>query len=273
MTMTFTEFIRSIWFMLFPPTSPVPKPVPSPSQVIDQDGGDVMDPPEIETYVSPEPVDEYPVIAKPRYCWCLDAGHGLYTPGKRSPVLGNGVQLMEWEFNRYIVDGIAEQLEMIGVDYMLTMPRHGKYGNALKKRVSNANNHASRIPKIFLSVHGNAGPARSINHFTADSVRGLETWFFSKSSTGKRLAEVFLHKLTMGLGGKSRGIRHKTSGEFYVLRATHMPAVLTENFFFNNRHDLELMLDYGVRQKIIDAHVNAILQIEREGLVPSFPTA
>ena len=38
-----------------------------------------------------------------KYLWLLDPGHGIDTPGKRSPLWPDGTQLMEFEFNRDIV--------------------------------------------------------------------------------------------------------------------------------------------------------------------------
>ena len=40
----------------------------------------------------------------------LDAGHGKETPGKRSPILEDGSQLLEWEFNRDICNRIYRLL-------------------------------------------------------------------------------------------------------------------------------------------------------------------
>ena len=58
----------------------------------------------------------------------LDAGHsgilaGNYlTSGRRSPVWADGSQLFEGEFNRWIVNGIAERLSTQGVPYVLIAP-------------------------------------------------------------------------------------------------------------------------------------------------------
>ena len=38
----------------------------------------------------------------------LENGHGSQTPGKRSPIWGDGSQLLEWEFNRDIVRRIVQ---------------------------------------------------------------------------------------------------------------------------------------------------------------------
>ncbi len=44
----------------------------------------------------------------------LDAGHGVDCAGKRSPIWGDGSQLLEWEFNRDIVRRIAAMLKSGG---------------------------------------------------------------------------------------------------------------------------------------------------------------
>jgi hypothetical protein len=37
----------------------------------------------------------------------LDRGHGIDTPGKRSPIWKNDTQLIEWEFNQRVIDKVA----------------------------------------------------------------------------------------------------------------------------------------------------------------------
>ena len=44
-----------------------------------------------------------------------------------------------------------------------------------------------------------------------------------------------------------------------------MPAVLTENGFFNNKTEGRKLLSDETRQTIADAHVNAIMEIEKYG--------
>lgn len=226
---------------------------------------------------APVPVpDPEPTIHKQRYLWFLDAGHGKLSLGKRSPLLGSSVtiidkqdRLFEWQFNMDIRLRIEEQLESLGVAYAATMPDHGNYGNELKRRASVANNHPSALPKLGVSIHGNAGPARSVNHYTDDRANGVETWHYSKSVRGKKMAGIFQQFLLNELREyrvTNRGLRHKLKGEFYILKATKMPFILTENLFFNNRKDLALMLREEVRQAIADAHVSAILHIEEHGL-------
>ena len=66
---------------------------------------------------------------------------------------------------------------------------------------------------------------------------------------------------------RNRGIRaNETWANFYVLRKTHMPAVLSENGFMTNFDDAINLMDPNVRQSIANAHYNMILEIEENGL-------
>ena len=45
---------------------------------------------------------------------------------------------------------------------------------------------------------------------------------------------------------------------FYILRHSLCPAVLTENFFMDNKSDLEYLQSQTGKQAIIDTHVEGI---------------
>lgn len=199
-----------------------------------------------------------------RYLWCLDNGHGKLTKGKRSPVLDDGkTQFFEYEFNRDIVRRITEKLDEIGVAYYNVVPEID-VDNFLEGRVARANTKRSELPKIYLSIHSNAGPTRTPNDWTTAS--GIETWFFHGSTKGRKLAGIFQKELISRLKWRNRNIRSQTTGQFYVLRNTNMPAVLTENGFYNNREEVKLLIREDIRQTIAEAHVAAILEIEKNGL-------
>lgn len=292
-----TNFIRSFFELIFGNLrdlfSPKEKEVvliePDPEELVPQDGADIPQdtvvtvntnleevvvieegeattpPPEIPPISTPTPPvpdpipePEKPTAPKQRYLWCLDNGHGKLTAGKRSPKLKDGERFFEYEFNRIIVKGIIKALKKHGVRYYNVVPEIN-VDNFLKGRVLRANNVPSDIPKIFLSVHANAGPG------TWTSAKGLETWYFHGSRTGKKLAAVFQQQLVNQLGWTNRGIKSQRTKQFYVLRRTNMPAVLTENGFYNNRQEVYELLKEDVQEKIITAHVDAILYFEKHG--------
>jgi len=220
----------------------------------DSQPGETTDPqPEAGTPDKPE--EDH----KPRYLWCLDNGHGKLTAGKRSPKLRDETFFYEYEFNRIIVKGIIKELKKLGIQYYNVVPEVN-VDNFLKGRVLRANNKHSDIPKIFLSIHSNAGPGRWT------SAQGLETWFYHGSRKGKKLAAVFQQELVNTLGWLNRGIKSQQSNQFYVLSRTNMPAILTENGFFNNRKEVYLLKDEEIQKKIIQAHVDAIQYFEKNGI-------
>jgi len=221
-------------------------------------------PTETPTFPAPPPPTRPtpPNIDSSRYLWCLDNGHGKLTAGKRSPKLDTGERFYEYEFNRDIVKRIIPQLEAEGIAYYEVVPEI-EVDNFLHGRVLRANNHPSQLKKIFVSVHSNAGPAPPGKWTT---VHGIETWFFHGSRTGKKLAAIFQQHLIQKTNWFNRGIKSQATKQFYVLRNTNMPAILTENGFFNNESQVYELMKPAVRQKIADAHVAAILEIEEQGL-------
>ena len=235
-----------------------PRPAPDDGDGEDNRDGAPFPPPRPPVNPGPE--------HRARYMWCIDNGHGALTGGKRSPVLPDGRQLLEYQFNRDITARIFAQLDQLGVAYFNVVPEAENIGNFLTARVDRANRLSTALPKLFVSVHGNAGPAPTLQDFTDDRTRGIETWHYHGSTTGRQLAAVFQRHLIAQTGMVNRHLRSKVTGQFYVLRATRMPAILTENGFYNNRFDLEIMLTDEFRQQVADAHVAAIMEVEREGI-------
>jgi len=220
------------------------------------------------TVVVDPPADEEPTEnSRPhtqRYLWLLDNGHGSKTAGKRSPKLEDGRQLLEYRFNRDIVRRMEILLQRIGVAYYIVVPEIHT-DNFLEGRVKRANQKASNLPKLFVSVHANAAPA-PFGKWSKPSISGIETWFYHNSRRGKKIAAVFQKHLVEKTGFKNRHIKSRPSNQFFVLRKTGMTAVLTENGFYNNKAECKQLLKDEVRQQIAQAHVDAIMEIEVWGV-------
>ena len=191
-----------------------------------------------------------------RYMWIIDHGHGESTPGKRSPKLEDGTQLREYLFNRRVSKYLMEMLDENNVCYHNLVPEVEK-DIKLSERVARANNVETDMPKILISIHGNA--------FGSDwtSPSGIETYHCKGSKKGESIAQIFQNKLAMQTGWKDRGV--KTAG-FYILKHTSMPAILTENGFFTNKAECKKMMSEEWCEKIATAHFEAIMEIEREGI-------
>ncbi len=205
---------------------------------------------------------------KARFMWCLDNGHGENTPGKRSPEFeldGITVQFFEYEFNRDIVGRIIAGLRERGVSFTNIVSEITDI--SLQDRTIRANriHRNGRLPVIYVSVHSNAAqPAPGSNWTPAN---GIETWHHKNSTNGKKIAGVFQKHLIQATGWRNRKLKTTKLRNLYVLNKTAMPAILTENGFFNNKEEVKKLMRDDVRQAIADAHIAAIWEIEKNGIV------
>jgi N-acetylmuramoyl-L-alanine amidase len=189
------------------------------------------------------------------HTWILDAGHGPRTAGKRSPVLPDGRQLIEWEWNRRVLDRIIE-LAGDEFDIRVTIPDPARTGDDLQRRCDAANSVRTELPRVFVSIHSNAAPTPRPGLWAPPS--GVEVWHFHTSRKGMQLAQVFLAHLVERTGRRDRKIKSKPFGQFKVLTGTHMPAILTEGGFYTNREECELMLTDAYMDAVALAHVEAM---------------
>lgn len=208
---------------------------------------------------------------QPKYLWCLDPGHGPKTPGKRSPLFQAKIWKMfgrffEFEFNRDIVKRLAKLMDNAGYQYFITVDMDAPIDDALKQRVDAANNKESDLPKIFLSIHSNAGQTEKPDGWS--TAEGVEVWHYNPSRIGLRLATHFCNSIAEATSMENRGPKCKGINEtqFYVLRKTSMLAILTENGFYNNRSEVLKLVDPGFRQKIAEAHFKSIQHFETHGI-------
>jgi len=190
-----------------------------------------------------------------KFLWILDNGHGKATAGKRSPLLDDGRQLLEYEFNRDIVSRLMLLLESQDLSFHNLVPEvDGDI--SLQARVDRANKLKTPLAKLYLSVHANAASDQWSN------ASGIETFCYRFNSKSERLARIFQNNLIDASGWRNRGV--KEAG-FYVLKNTKMPAILTENGFYSNPDECRKLLDPEWRDKIATAHLYAIQEIEETG--------
>ncbi|MEZ4958906.1 MAG: N-acetylmuramoyl-L-alanine amidase [Saprospiraceae bacterium] len=242
--------------------TPKEEPTPVPPK-------DKTDPtPPVDKPKPTDPTTKPPTTSKhePRYLWCLDNGHGKLQPGKRSPLFDDGkTQFFEYEFNRDVVEKIMKALDKQGVKYFDVVPDYLEVGSFLEERVDRANKKKSDLPKIYVSVHSNAGPTAD-GSWVPNTIQGVETWYAQNSQKGMKIAAVFQKHIVEKTGFKDRNLKSTAISSLYVLTKTTMPAILTENGFYNNKEQVKELMKDAVRQKIADAHVDAILEIEKNGI-------
>ena len=202
-----------------------------------------------------------------KYLIALDDGHGMNTPGKRTPPLTKdlyidgklvrkkGEVIKENEFNRAVVKYLAEALKRCGFDVLLVAPTDED--TPLATRVSRANNANA---DAYVSKHYNA-----LGSIWQTKAKGLVTIIhYNHQSKTKVLANNVheeLWKLHSDHNCTNYGVRTDTdiSGySLYVLRNTKMPAILTESGFMDNMTEVVDMLDTNFQQADAEATCKGI---------------
>lgn len=200
----------------------------------------------------------------------LDSGHGgivngqYNTPGKRSPIYEDGKQLFEGVYNRSIVKLIHEKLFTLGINGLeILNVASGDLDTPLGVRVNAANKEWDRLKRpaaIYISIHGDAA-GDGINWHEAS---GISVY----TSKGQTKSDVFASILIDKLDDIVTGVKWRTDEtdqdkdkeeNFYVLKNTNMPAVLSENGFMTNYAECKRMLTLDWQKTIANAHVNAIV--------------
>ena len=184
--------------------------------------------------------------------------HGLDTPGKRSP---DG-KFLEYAYNREIATRIVADLTDRGYNAQLLVPEPEDI--PLSERVRRINAHCNTLGKsnvILISIHVNAAG----NGTKWLNATGWSCYTSKGQTTSDRIAECFYEAAKKNF--PDRRIRtDKSDGDpdweenFYILRHSLCPAVLTENFFMDNHSDLEYLQSRAGKQAIVDTHVEGITE-------------
>ena len=188
----------------------------------------------------------------------LDNGHGQNTPGKRSP---DGF-FREYAYTRFLASQIQEQLIALGLDAQLLVPELEDI--SLPERCRRVNAICQEFGKdqvILVSLHVNAAG----NGREWMNARGWSCY----TTRGETAADGLSTALYEAAKDWLPGMRLRsdyTDGDpdiekdFYLLRYTQCPAVLTENLFMDNKEDVAFLESGEGAQAIINLHVEGIFQ-------------
>lgn len=199
----------------------------------------------------------------------IDNGHGQNTIDKHSP----DMRLREYAWAREIAKMVVAGLKEKGVDAQLLVPE--LYDVNISTRAVRANRYCvERGSKnvVLVSIHVNACPPNdnqwhSASYWSAWVYRE-EVWkaghlvrVKEASQESKHLAELF------SAGARDRGWKVSRNGRgdyqdanFGILRDTYCPAVLTENFFQDNKKDVDFLLSSEGKSQIANLHIETILK-------------
>ena len=207
----------------------------------------------------------------------IDNGHGHNTPGKRSP---DG-KFLEYAYNREIATRIVADLTDRGYNAQLLVPEPEDIPLSERARRVNAHclsHQSSPAPHqssparpgisptghpnvILISIHVNAAG----NGTKWLNATGWSCYTSKGQTQSDKLAEYLYEAATKNFPGK-RIRTDKSDGDpdweenFYILRHSLCPAVLTENFFMDNHSDLEYLQSRTGKQAIVDTHVEGITE-------------
>lgn len=188
----------------------------------------------------------------------IDPGHGIDTPGKRSP---DGL-FLEYLWNRQVADLILEGLLSAGVDASLVVTETNDV--SLKNRVNRVNTICNRLGAsnvLLVSIHANAAG----NGSAWMNAKGWSCYTSRGNTKSDQVAECLYDAFEEEF--QDRKIRKDMSDgdrdweeNFYVLQKSKCPAVLLENFFYDNREECAWMLQDETKRRIADAVVKGIIK-------------
>jgi N-acetylmuramoyl-L-alanine amidase len=166
----------------------------------------------------------------------IDPGHGGKDPG----AMGNDT------VEKSVVLSISKRLQnqLLHNGFEVKMTRSEDIFIPLADRASISNNWGA---DIFVSVHANSA--------ATSAAKGLESYYYGSSSSGKQLASSIQTALAANTDNGDRGTH---SSDFYVLRHTSMPAVLVETGFISNPADAILLQDTGYQDRVADSIADGI---------------
>ena len=188
----------------------------------------------------------------------IDPGHGIDTPGKRSP---DGL-FREYLWNRQVADLILEGLVSAGIDASLVVTETNDV--SLRNRVNRVNTICNRLGAsnvLLVSIHANAAG----NGSAWMNAKGWSCYTSRGKTKSDQVAECLYDAFEEEF--QDRKIRKDMSDgdrdweeNFYVLQKSKCPAVLLENFFYDNREECAWMLQEETKRRIASAAVKGIIK-------------
>lgn len=187
----------------------------------------------------------------------IDNGHGEETPGKRSP---DGL-FREYRYTREIAHKIVEKLKEQGYDAEFLVPESEDI--SLPERTRRTNEWCGKLGAdkvILVSVHCNAAGDSS----AWMKARGWSAYTSKGTTKADELATI-LYKAAEANFINQKIRKDFSDGDpdfeesFYILRKTQCPAVLTENFFQDNKEDVSYLLSLEGRTQIVKTHIDGII--------------
>lgn len=187
----------------------------------------------------------------------LDAGHGINTKGKCSP----DQSLREYKYCREIVDIISNKLTSLNYNVIKITPE--ETDTSLTTRVQRVNSYCDKYGSkncVLISVHNNASPPVDGKWHKATGWSGWVSRNCSQNS--KKLAQILYAECELrNLQGNRNAPKEKYwQADFYIIKKTKCPAILTENLFQDNKEEVEYLLSDKGKDEISQLHVDGLIK-------------
>ena len=163
----------------------------------------------------------------------IDAGHGLYTDGKRCLKSLDPNETREWQLNERVARYVVEHLQKAGHEVKRLDDVTGKTDVPLRTRSNTANNWGA---DFCISIHHNAG----INGGLGGGVVSIV--YLKVGATTKRLQSEIYNNIIAQTGLKGNRAEPLTSMNLHMCRETRMPAVLVECGYMDSTTDVPIIL-------------------------------
>ena len=201
----------------------------------------------------------------------IDNGHGSQTPGKFSPLLDNSMNIgseftskgrfREWKYNRVIANQVVDVLKDMKYDARLVVPEDTDISLSERiRRINTICNKEGARNVLLISVHANAVG----NGSQWMDAYGWEAYSTRGKTKSDILADCLYKRADTNVKGRkiredwTDGDRDKEA-DFYIIKKAYCPAVLTENFFYDNKDDLKFMTSEEGIHGVVRLHVEGIL--------------
>lgn len=197
------------------------------------------------TYFRQTDVPKEENMAKVRIA--LNAGHYLYTSGKRVSKAFDPNETREWVLNDRIIDKLERRLASYDVEVIRLDDTTGATDTTLSKRASACN---AFKPNISISMHHNAG-------VNGGSGGGIAVYFNSKKGTPVSLAKTLYNYLINAgciKGNRSNPIQDQTS--LYETNNSVAPYFLIENGFMDSSVDAKIIITDDYAERTVNGLMN-----------------
>lgn len=193
----------------------------------------------------------------------IDCGHAKETKGKRSP----DSKFFEYKYNREIGKRVAKELDRLGIKNHFTYPIDKDFDLGLSKRAEQANawargNGAGKT--LFVSIHSNAAG----NGSSWSKATGWEVYTTKGNTNSDKYATIFCEEAEKVCSKYGKKVRKDMSDgdpdkeeNFTVIYKTICPSVLIEEFFYDNKEEMEWMMSEEGKAACTEIIVNALRRI------------